>query len=229
MNAKNKKWKRPLLLGVAFVILLGGLFAINYVQSKSTVEQYPDLEKVSISKLLQGFDVTNQPYVGDPNAPVTLIEFADYKCPACKRWTEDVFPLVKEQFVDTGLAVIYFVNYPFLAPDSTLAALASETIYAQNNDYFWRFHELMNTHQGDKKETWATKDFLVDLVKENIPEANLDQFVEDLDNLKYIEQVKIDQEIAIQNGVIHTPTVVLNGVMLEDNTYEAIKAAIDNL
>lgn len=224
MKRNNAKWG---VIGfTALAVLLAGVLLIINFQQRAV---YPDLEKVSVSELPQGFDEANQPYLGDPSAKIQIVEFADYKCPACKRWTEGVFAKLKEEYIDTGKAVFYYVDFPFLAPDSTMAALAGETLYQQNQDYFWKYHELMTERQGAKKDTWATKKFVMDLVKNDIPEADLKRFEEELDSQKYLSHVKEDLLIGQKHGVDGTPTVFINGSAVEDASYEGLKAALDRL
>ncbi|MFD1903481.1 thioredoxin domain-containing protein [Paenibacillus rhizoplanae] len=78
-----------------------------------------------------------QPRMGNANAKVKIIEFADFKCPACKKkWKEANWDSLKKEFLDTGKAEIYFINYAFIDRDSILAASAGEAIAKQNNEKF---------------------------------------------------------------------------------------------
>lgn len=89
------------------------------------------------------FDLENQPFLGEESAPVKVIEFFGFKCPVCKNWDKEVFPEFNKEFIDTGKVQFYFINFPFLGPDSIEAALASETIYNQNSKLFWEFKERL--------------------------------------------------------------------------------------
>ena len=61
-------------------------------------------------------DYAGQPFVGEESAPVEIIEFGDYKCPHCGDFNNTLFPIINEQFVETGKAKFYFMNYSFIAP-----------------------------------------------------------------------------------------------------------------
>lgn len=67
----------------------------------------------------------------------------------------------------------------------------------------------------------------MDLVLENIPGVDIKQFEEDLDSQKYIENVNNDIKIADDSKVDGAPTVFVNGIMVEDISFEGIKAVID--
>ena len=89
-------------------------------------------------------DYTGQPFLGEETAPVKIVEFGDYKCPYCKNFTESFFPQIDKDFVKTGKASFYFINYAFINVDSKRSAKFAEAIYQElGNDMFWKFHELL--------------------------------------------------------------------------------------
>ncbi|MDT2247797.1 thioredoxin domain-containing protein [Paenibacillus larvae] len=143
-----------------------------------------------MDKVPEDFDYANQPVIGNREAPVKIVEFTDYKCPSCKKWTETVLPKLDQDYIQSGKAAVYVLDYPFLGPDSNLAALAGETLYQQNHEFFETYHKLMMEKQKNEKSNWATKDFLLNLVKEGIPGADLQQFEKDLDAGTYLQQMK---------------------------------------
>lgn len=214
-------------LGIA-VILLGILLAVNYLsRDKKTAGDFDDGVPM-VKADSDDFNLNYQPYIGDPDADIQIVEFADYKCPACKRWKDEVLPELKREYLDTGKAVYYYIDMPFLAPDSTLAALAGETLYQQDQDLFWTYFDLMMKHQGDKRDEWANRDFIVRLVQENIQGADLERFIKELDDRKYAANIEMDIGIAENHAVDGTPTVFVNGVMAEDASLAGIQEAIGN-
>ena len=99
--------------------------------------------------------------MGNESAPVTIVEFGDYRCPVCEQFDNQVFPSVKEDFIDTGEAKFYFMNYAFLdsrlpGDTSQTAARTSECVYRQNETEFWDFHHAVYDNQGPEDEDWAT-------------------------------------------------------------------------
>lgn len=227
MKRKNNTVWFWWLAGIA-VAMIAVLLVINLTEKSDKDAGYPDLEQVEVSEIPQGFDEEHQPYIGEPGASIQIVEFSDYKCPACKRWKDEVLSKVKEEYLDTGKAVYYYVDFPFLAPDSTLAALAGETLYQQNQAFFWTYFDLMMEHQGKKDDAWANKDFIMKLIKNNIPEADMKRFEQDLDSRKYIANVKKDLLIGENHHVDGTPTVFVNGEAVEDISYQGLKAVLDN-
>jgi protein-disulfide isomerase len=84
--------------------------------------------------------------LGDPNAPVTFIEYGDYQCPFCARFFTDVEPLIKDQYVKTGKVKMIFRSYPFLGNESVLAAQAAEC--AKDQGKFWEYHDALYTAES---------------------------------------------------------------------------------
>ncbi|GAA0134091.1 thioredoxin domain-containing protein [Paenibacillus sp. YSY-4.3] len=225
MKQQNRQMGLVTLAAIALTAVAIVIFT-SLRDSKPKAE-FPDFDQVSIEFSLDGFNEAEQPYIGDRNAPVTIVEFADYKCPACKRWNEEVLPELKREYLDTGKAVLYYIDYPFLAPDSNLAALAGETLYQQNQDYFWTYHEKMSELQGKKDDTWATKSFILDLVRTYIPEADIEKFEQDVDSWTYSANVKKDLMLVEHYQVRGTPTVFVNGKEIEDASFAGIQSAIE--
>ncbi|WP_019638144.1 thioredoxin domain-containing protein [Paenibacillus fonticola] len=224
---KQKKMGLITLAAIALLALAIVLF-VSIKGSRQADAEFPDFSNVTVEHVPEGFNEAEQPSIGDKGAPVTIVEFSDYKCPACKRWNEEVLLELKREYLDTGKAVLYYVDYPFLAPDSNLAALAGETLYQQNEDFFWIYHHKMSELQGKKDETWATKKFILNLVRTHIPEADIVQFEQDLDSRTYIENVKKDLMIVERHEVMGTPTVFVNGKEVEDASFAGIQFAIEN-
>lgn len=222
MIRTKKILKRMTLL--LFVAVLLTSCSINQKESGAVSTDSGSTRQADSAKR---FDLANQPYQGNPDAAVQIVEFADYKCPACKRWKDEVLTPLRENYIDNGQVVYYYIDLPFLAPDSTLAALAGETLYQQSPAYFWTYFDLMMEHQGKKDEAWANRNFIIKLVEDEIPEADLELFIKELDEEKYLPQIEKDISIADAFKVDGTPTVFLNGQMIEDASYEGIKAAIE--
>jgi len=85
-------------LVVAAIIV--ALVVIGNKEEKETMEKTP--------KNLP--PVTNQPTLGETNAPIVITEFGDYKCPACKAWGEQIFPQLQKDYIDSGKVKFSYVN-----------------------------------------------------------------------------------------------------------------------
>ncbi|MBP1934248.1 DsbA family protein [Ammoniphilus resinae] len=159
------------------------------------------------------FQYAEQPSLGSDDAPIKLVEFADFKCPACKYFGENIMPQLQKDFIDTGKVQLFFTNYLVISPDadSKTAAMAGEAIYQQKPEEFWKFYEAVFAAQGDEKTNWATSDRLVQIAKDANVAVDLDKLKKAIDEQTFASKVDTDETIAGKSGVRSTPTLFMNG------------------
>jgi protein-disulfide isomerase len=114
--------------------------------------------------------------LGDPNAPVTFIEYGDYQCPFCARFFNDTEPLIRDQYIKTGKVKMIFRNYPFLdgfvSPPGTESEYSAEAAEcAKDQGKFWEYHDALYTAESQDGH-------------ENNGNLNRDLFFTIADNLK---------------------------------------------
>lgn len=131
-HSRTNKQMLPMLLGIVVVILVAVIVFILNDKTDST-EGLPNYTDVKGSIVVDGLKYEKQPHLGSPDAKIKVIEFADFKCPACKNWTEKYLDTFVKDYVDTGKVELFFMNFAFLDRDSYLAASAGEAIYRQSN------------------------------------------------------------------------------------------------
>jgi protein-disulfide isomerase len=218
---KNKNMAKNLVLFTAVIIgLLITLFFVTR-SAENTAGHTTFAEKPSIS---------GQPIMGDEDAAVTIIEFGDYKCPGCKAWHEHVFPQLKEKYIDTGQARIVYINTIFQGEESQLAALAGESVWEQDADAFWTFHdELFNRQpQQNHNDTWVTEETLVDIAETHTPEIDTDRLEEDIKQQSHISLVEEDMSLVREYNIEVTPSIMINNILVDDPfDVEEIESLID--
>jgi protein-disulfide isomerase len=225
---KSKRFTSPVYVFAWGTVVLIALGFLLYLFNKDDVlAQLPNYTQDKQKIVVDGFKYDKQPMLGSPDAKVKVIEFADFKCPACKNWTQANFQQFKAEFIDTGKVQFYFMNYAFLDRDSYLAGIAGEAVYQQSNEKFWEFYEKIWEYQGDESKIWATPDFLVSFVKKNIQGIDHDQYEKNVRNFDYLHDVKEDYKIGGYYGVNGTPTFFVNDQIVRSNAYEDIAAAIN--
>lgn len=144
--------------------------------------------------------------MGDPDAPVTLIEYASFTCGHCANFATDTFDELKTRFIDTGQLRFVFRDFPLdgLALRAGMLARCVEGV-----DYFAVIHELFASQRQ-----WATADDPVEALQRIGQLAGLSEeaFLACMDNddlANQIIQLRLDGEE--QYNVRATPTFVLNG------------------
>ncbi|WP_310832232.1 DsbA family protein [Paenibacillus pedocola] len=229
-NTQSKKTSNRLFvvatLAVSVIVLAVSLVFLRNSEASPDLGGLPNYTEIRGDYDADGLKYEKQPHLGDASAKVKVIEFADFKCPACKKWKETYFEQFRKDYVDTGKVELFFINFAFIDRDSILAASAGEAIAAQNNDKFWEFMSMLYDHQGDEAKIWATPEFLRVFVKKNIAGIDYDRFATDLKNHTYMLAVKEDFKTAGNYGVNGTPQFMVDGKLLKGG-YGELTAAID--
>ena len=96
--------------------------------------------------------------LGKANAPVTLIEYADYQCPFCKQYALGTMPVLINDYVRTGKLRMEFEPLTFIGPDSETAARAGAAAGQQNLE--WNYSHLFYFNQGTERSGYVTDAFI---------------------------------------------------------------------
>jgi protein-disulfide isomerase len=90
-----------------------------------------------------GASVADAPFLGRPDAPVTLIEFSDYQCPFCQRFFATTLPILKRDYIDTGKLRYVFRDFPLdqIHPLARNAAVAAHCAGEQGK--YWEMHDVL--------------------------------------------------------------------------------------
>jgi protein-disulfide isomerase len=96
--------------------------------------------------------------LGDPRAPVTLVEYADLQCPYCAAWARDAFPVIVDEYVRTGKVRIVFRGLAFVGPDSETALRAA--LAAGEQGALWNLVHGLFASQGAENAGWVTDGLL---------------------------------------------------------------------
>lgn len=206
------------IIGLIAISIIGFIFLANNQKSDDTAK-----EKI---------DYANQPFLGEESAPVSIVEFGDYKCPNCKNFTDNVVPLIVKEFVDTGKAKFYYFHYPFINVDSERTAKFSEAVYHElGNEKFWEFHELMFDKQPEdtRYETIDvfTDEFLTKALQEIATEEEVKKVVAYFETKEPEEAWKSDEALGGKLGVSGTPTIFVNGKRFDGQTMDDLNKLVE--
>ncbi|GHB59211.1 hypothetical protein GCM10010331_53910 [Streptomyces xanthochromogenes] len=146
---------------------------------------------------------------GRADAPVVMIEYADFKCSYCGKFARDTEPQLVKKYVDNGTLRIEWRNFPIFGAESEAAARGAWAAGQQGK--FWQFHAA--AYAEGAKEKGFGGDRLKELAKEaGVPDAA--RFETDLDSDAAKAAVKKDQDEAYALGASSTPSFLINGTPL---------------
>lgn len=161
---------------------------------------YPELEAYARR------DAADKLAMGRADAPVVLIEYADFKCGFCGKFARDTEPALVKKYVDAGTLRIEWRNFPIFGEESEAAARASWAAGQQGR--FWEFHKA--AYAPGAKEKGFGKERLTALAKE-AGVADLARFTRDAEGSAAREAVSKDQEQGYSIGATSTPSFLING------------------
>lgn len=223
----------PILIGLLIiaVFFIGILIdRVIYLSSNNTVPTTTGTTGGAQAGVAQpnqkvNVGVGNYPALGNKNAPIKIIEFADLRCPFCENFYKQTEPQIISDYVNTGKAAFYFRNYAFLGPASIVAANAAECANEQGK--FWAFHNYMYDNQPSETDTSMYNTTTLTNIAGQLG-MNTTQFQSCLSSNKYQKSVDGDLADGQKAGVNGTPTLFINGYMLVGALpYSSFKTAID--
>lgn len=169
--------------------------------------------------------------LGDPNAPVTIVEYSDYQCPFCKRFHEDVFPQLRDEYIKTGKVKFVYTDYTLIDGftegdygESDRAADAVACAGAQGK--FWEMHDTVMHNQTGENIGGFTKANLAKMAE--LLDLNMGDFNSCLDDRDYKDEIAAGEEQGKAMGVSGTPSLFINGVKVDyTGRYADLKKDID--
>lgn len=209
------KW---ITLGVVATIIVGlfGFIIYSSQQRKAEQERIANTPvTISDSGWTKG---------ATESAQVTLVEYADFQCPACQANV----PLVKQVLADYPEEVKFvYKHFPLssIHKNAVAAGIAAEAAGKQGK--FWEYHDVLFENQSEWSVLGASE--VQDRFVQYAQTLGLDtdMFRQDLDDKSLAEKVNTQQSEGINLGVMGTPTFFANGKRVESGNYELLKAAIE--
>jgi len=208
--------RRKYPLKISFLLLIGLGLVLFALPGYSKAPEF----------LIQTDDVVR----GDPNAPITLLEYSDFTCHFCKKWFHDTFPKLLTEYIETGKVRFVYRDFPRGLGHPLRAADAARCAGEQNA--YWPMHDRLFNSNG-QFTTENLNQFAGEL------KLKLEQFSQCLDTHKYFPDIEKDLKDAGALGIRGTPAFVIfpTNVPEEPNLilipgafpYETFKEEIDKL
>jgi protein-disulfide isomerase len=171
--------------------------------------------------------------LGDPQAKVTMVEFADLQCPYCRDYAVDALPAIVREYVRTGKVKLLFSGMEFLGPDSDRGLRA---VYAAGlQGKLWDYLDLLYKSQGAENSGWVTDD-LLRRVGNSIPGLDTDKLMADRTSPDVEAALAASSQQASSARVNQTPTFFagptggrLQQIAISSLTPAAFRPTLDSL
>jgi protein-disulfide isomerase len=197
----------PLISALVLAAALGGFFV-----ARSTGSAPPEATPPSDSIAQSSDPLLDARTKGSPGAPITILEIADFQCPACRVFWEETMPLLQREYVEPGKVRMVFVNLPLVQIHRNAAAAHEFAMCAAAQDRFWPVHDML----FDQQSVWAALDdpsayFFSVASATGLDADSVDACVTDGRMRNLIMQ---EAEGVVRAGVQSTPSFVIEGGLL---------------
>ena len=180
----------PIIIGV----IVGGFLGTYGINSDNS-------EIITPAKLIEN----GSPFLGNPDAPITILEWGDYQCTFCYKFHQETLQIINEDFIKTGKVKVVFKDYPLNGPDSKLAAEASYC--AQDQEKYWQYHDEVYRNWGGERTGWITREALTEFAQ--VVNLDTEKFNKCLDDNKYESKVNSLYEFGNDIGIDATPSFLV--------------------
>jgi len=145
------------------------------------------------------------PIVGNPNAPITILEWGDFQCTFCYRFHESSLDIIQREYIETGIANLVFKDFPLNGPDSVLAAEAAYC--AEDQGKYWSYHDELYANWAGERTGWITDDSLNQFAITT--DLDIEKFNSCLDIHKYQQRVLDLEQFGREIGIDATPSFLI--------------------
>jgi protein-disulfide isomerase len=187
------------------IVVVVALIVVNSSSSDSGGDASSIEGAAAVSRSLQGIP-QDEMVLGNPKAPVELVEFGDLQCPVCKGFAEEILPPIIENQVKNGEVKIDFRNFTIIGSQSVDAGAAALAAGEQGRG--WNFVELFYRNQGGENSGYADDAFL-EAVAEGAGVKDMEKWNEDRTVLR--AEVEETSEEAQQLDFSGTPSFAIKG------------------
>lgn len=219
-------------------IVLAGIFIASAIyfggnseaKEQKSINSFNQVNTVDINNV----KTDGNPFIGNPNAPVTIAYWFDYQCPACKYGEATLISPLVEQYVKAGKVKIIFKDFAFLGlpriTDSIALGLTARAVWESAPDKFFAFHKVIYDKQGQENTGWATQSVIDALLKDaGLDPVVINKLVKEK-GAEYKKAMEADKLEGSRFGINATPSFIIEReLIIGGPRYELLSNFIDNL
>ncbi len=210
----------PLALVVFLVLGFAAGLAVGYFSWGSAPIEVKADQSADTVQASKRYDVPigTAPIWGPQAAPITIIEFSDYECPYCRKWTSEIWPQIEQAYPDQ-IRLVY-KDFPLSQMHPNASPAASAARCADDQGKYWLFHDQLFASSSLSAQIFNRIATSIGL--------NLTQWKDCINSDKYKADIEADYSYGAQLGITGTPTFFINGLpMVGAQPFSAFKQVID--
>jgi protein-disulfide isomerase len=161
--------------------------------------------------------------LGDPDAPVRIVEYGDFQCPGCATFATSVKPQLVREYIATGQVVLEYRDLTGLGTESRAASIGAACALEQG--MFWEFYDILYYNQSGRDAGGFSERRM--LVMAEQLEMDVDEFEGCLGTDRFDADLEAMTTMAGQDNIRATPTLLVNGVALEGPNFDQLRQQIE--
>jgi len=209
-------------LGLVVLLVLGGAAVLAYLAGRTKGSAVTTVDPNLPPAVAKGY------VLGRPEAPVHIVEFADFECPACANYAVVTEPDVRKRIIDSGLAQVTYYDFPL--PQHKNSLTASEAAACANDQgKFWEMHDHLFQGQVDWN-TEATSDPAK--VMKGYAKAlglDVDRWQQCVDQQTHRREIQANRAEGERQRIMETPTFLIGNRLVPGSvTFDELRAYVDS-
>jgi len=212
---------KPFLYGLGIVAIVG--IAVIVRAARNGAADRPSARDVAVTAAMAKGHL-----LGNPNAPVKILEFADFECPHCGEYATVTEPDVRKRIVDPGLASYWYYDFPLPAFQNSIPA-SNAAACAEDQGKFWEMHDKLFNGQPEWSSQTTSNPKKVFLRYATELGLNTTAWEQCYDAQRHLPEILANRDEGLRRHVNGTPTFVIGGKQIPNEmTYDELKAYVDS-
>ena len=195
---------------IASIVIIVAFLGFNEIsnESKLVIEPTPTIQEAGPPKVtITTFVDNGSPILGNPNAPIILVEFGDYQCHFCNVFFHSTEDEILKNYVETGKVKMIFKDFNIIGPDSVNASHGAHC--ANDQGLFWEYHDILYSNWTGENNGWASSENLLKFAQE--VGLNVDEWSECMSDGRHSQVIVASNEDAKSLGLTGTPAFFVIG------------------
>lgn len=161
--------------------------------------------------------------LGNPDAPVQIVEYGDFQCPGCATFATNVKPQLLRDYIATGQVHLEYRDLTGLGPESRQASIGAACALEQG--MFWEFYDMLYYNQAGRDDGGFSERRMLAMAEQL--EMDVDKFESCLGTDRFDADLDAMTAMAGEDNIRATPTLLVNGVALEGPNYDQLRQQIE--
>jgi len=195
---------------IASIVIIVAFLGFDGISNEVelVIEPTPTIQESGPTKItMETFLANGSPILGNPNAPVTLVEFGDYQCKFCNVFFHSTEDDILKNYVETGKVRMIFKDYNIIGPDSISASHGAHC--ANDQGLFWEYHDILYSNWTGENNGWASSENLVKFAQEI--GLDMDEWFDCITNGTHSQTILASNEDARSLEITGTPAFFVIG------------------